>query len=333
MEQENRNVKQKLLEAFSEAEDDFVSGQKISELLGLSRTAIWKHIEGLRNEGYEVEAVRRMGYRLINKPLSLSKGEIQSGLNTQFIGQSIYYEKSVPSTQKIAHRLAGEGAADGTVVIADEQTEGRGRLARVWYSPIHTGIWMSCILKPKIPISQTPQLTLLAAVAIVQAIEETTGISPSIKWPNDILINGRKAVGILTELQAEADSVHSVIIGTGINVNQSPEDFPAGIQQIATSLKIEKGSEVSRAVLVQAILRNLEQLYTAYLSSGFRPVKLLWESYAISLGKTVIARTLQGTITGKAIGINDEGVLLLETMNGSIEKIYSADIELPEKEK
>ncbi|MBS2969382.1 biotin--[acetyl-CoA-carboxylase] ligase [Metabacillus sp. KIGAM252] len=328
MEQSNRNVKLRLLEAFAESDQEYVSGQKISEVLGCSRTAVWKHIETLRKEGYEVEAVRRMGYRLIKKPEALSAVEIQSSLRTSFIGQAVHYEKSVPSTQKIAHQLAGEGASEGTIVIADEQTEGRGRLARVWHSPINTGIWMSCILKPKIPLSQTPQLTLLTAVAIVQAIEETTGIQPSIKWPNDILINGKKAVGILTELQAEADSVHSVIIGMGINVNQQDTDFPEALKRIATSLKLEAGIDISRTALIQAILYNLEQLYKTYLAAGFRPVKLLWESYAVSLGREIIARTLQGTIYGKALGINDEGVLLLETADGAVEKIYSADIEL-----
>ncbi|MGD6815787.1 biotin--[acetyl-CoA-carboxylase] ligase [Metabacillus sp. 113a] len=328
MEQSSRNVKRKLLEAFARSSEEYVSGQKISEMLGCSRTAVWKHIELLRKEGYEVEAVRRLGYRLTKKPDTLSAAEIQSGLATSFMGQSIYHEKSVPSTQKIAHTLASEGASEGTVVIADEQTEGRGRLARVWHSPINTGIWMSCILKPKIPLSQTPQLTLLTAVAVVQAIEETAGVHPFIKWPNDILINGKKAVGILTELQAEADSVHSVIIGTGINVNQEGADFPDELKPIATSLKLEAGREVSRAALIQAILQKLEQLYTTYLASGFHPVKLLWESYSISLGREIKARTLQGTLSGKALGINDEGVLLLETAEGKIEKIYSADIEL-----
>ncbi|AZB44875.1 biotin--[acetyl-CoA-carboxylase] ligase [Bacillus sp. FJAT-42376] len=316
------------MEAFAESGQEYVSGQRISDMLGCSRTAVWKHIESLRKEGYEVEAVRRVGYRLKKKPSVLSAAEIQSGLRTSFIGQSIIYEKSVPSTQKIAYVHAGEGADEGTIIIADEQTEGRGRLARVWHSPINTGIWMSCILKPEIPLSRTPQLTLLTAVAIVQAIEETTGIHPSIKWPNDILINGKKAVGILTELQAEADSVHSVIIGMGINVNQDAEDFPEEIRTIATSLKMAEGKEVSRSRLIQSILYNLEQLYTTYLSVGFRPVKLLWESYAISLGREIKARTLQGTICGKALGINDDGVLLVETAEGSIEKIYSADIEI-----
>jgi BirA family biotin operon repressor/biotin-[acetyl-CoA-carboxylase] ligase len=187
---------------------------------------------------------------------------------------------------------------------------------------------MSMILRPKIPINKTPQLTLLTAVALIQAIEEVTGLTPEIKWPNDILINGKKIVGILTELQAEADRVHSVIIGVGMNVNHTLDQFPEELQAIATSIAAETGEQADRAQVIQAIMMNFEKLYTSYLVHGFKPVKLLWESYAISLNKNLIARTLQGTIRGRAIGIDDEGVLLLETNEGNIEKIYSADIEI-----
>jgi BirA family biotin operon repressor/biotin-[acetyl-CoA-carboxylase] ligase len=317
-----------LLQAFSEAEGEFLSGQKLSETLGCSRTAVWKHIEDLRSEGYELEAVRKRGYRITYKPDKISGNEIQLGLKTEFMGRHIHFEEVLSSTQKIAHTLAGDGAKEGTIVVADQQTSGRGRLARAWYSPKQTGIWMSMILRPKIPINKTPQLTLLTAVALIQAIEEVTGLTPEIKWPNDILINGKKIVGILTELQAEADRVHSVIIGVGMNVNHTLDQFPEELQAIATSIAAETGEQADRAQIIQAIMMNFEKLYTSYLVHGFKPVKLLWESYAISLNKNLIARTLQGTIRGRAIGIDDEGVLLLETNEGNIEKIYSADIEI-----
>jgi BirA family biotin operon repressor/biotin-[acetyl-CoA-carboxylase] ligase len=200
-------------------------------------------------------------------------------------------------------------------------------MARVWYSPKGTGIWMSMIIRPNLPVNQTPQLTLLTAVAIVQAIEELTPLKPEIKWPNDIMLNGKKLVGILTELQAEADQVHSVIIGTGINVNQKIDDFPEELQSIATSIFIETGTVWERAQFIQMILLKFEGLYSLFLTQGFKPIKLLWESYAISLNKKIIARTLSGTIVGKAIGIDDDGVLLIETNNRVIERIYSADID------
>lgn len=175
---------------------------------------------------------------------------------------------------------------------------------------------MSIILRPEIPVQKTPQLTLLAAVAIVQAIEEQTGIAAEIKWPNDILINGKKVVGILTELQAEADQVHSVIVGTGINVNQLAADFPEELQETATSLRLASGEKIDRAALVQTIMSTFEKRYEDYLAYGFEPIKLLWESYALTLNRELTARTLNGTFHGKALGIDEEGVLILETSDG-----------------
>ncbi|ASB88733.1 bifunctional biotin--[acetyl-CoA-carboxylase] synthetase/biotin operon repressor [Bacillus sonorensis] len=321
------NLRKKLIQLFTEADGEFISGQKISEELGCSRTAVWKHIEELRKSGYELEAVRKLGYKMKKKPDKISEDEIRLGLKTEKMGQTIHFQDVVASTQKIAHELANNGAPEGTIVVADKQTEGRGRMSRAWHSPEGTGIWMSLILRPEIPVQKTPQLTLLAAVAIVQAIEEQTGIVAEIKWPNDILINGKKAVGILTELQAEADQVHSVIVGTGINVNQHADDFPGELQETATSLRIESGEKIDRAALIQTILLTFEKRYSDYLTHGFKPIKLLWESYAITLHRQLTARTLSGTFHGKALGIDDEGVLLLETSDG-IKKIYSADIEI-----
>lgn len=320
-------LRTKLLKAFSEADGEFISGQKISELIGCSRTAVWKHVEELRKDGYELEALRRQGYRITKKPDKVSENEIQLGLKTKMMGRYIHFEQIVGSTQKIAQSLATEGAEEGTIVVADQQTSGRGRMSRSWYSPSGTGIWMSMIIRPNIPIHSTPQLTLLTAVAVVQAIEEETKLKPDIKWPNDILINGKKVVGILTELQAEADQVHSVIIGTGINVNQKLEEFPEELQNIATSIQIETGIIWERALLIQTMLLKFEKLYLLYLTQGFKPIKLLWESYAISLNKEIVARTLNGSFQGKAIGINDQGVLLIELSDGSIKEIYSADID------
>ncbi len=231
------------------------------------------------------------------------------------------------STQKKAHELANDNAPEGTLVVADKQTAGRGRMSRVWHSQEGTGIWMSLILRPDIPLQKTPQLTLLAAVAVVQGIEEATGLQTDIKWPNDILIHGKKAVGILTEMQAEEDRVRSVIIGTGINVNQEADDFPEELKEIATSLSLAAGEKIDRASVMQHILLSFEKRYRDYLTHGFTPIKLLWESYALGIGSELRARTLNGTFYGKALGIDEEGVLLLETKEG-IKKIYSADIEM-----
>lgn len=199
---------------------------------------------------------------------------------------------------------------------------------RQWHSPKYTGIWMSVILRPNIPPPKAPQLTLITAVAAVQAIEELTELSPQIKWPNDILLNGKKVTGILTELQADVDRINSIIIGIGVNVNQQMEDYPMELQTTATSLAIEGGEELQRAELIKTLLYRLEKLYLLYLEKGFYPIKLLWESYAISIGKNITARTLTGSIHGKAMGITEEGILMIEDSSGKIHHVYSADIEL-----
>ncbi|WP_433958601.1 biotin--[acetyl-CoA-carboxylase] ligase [Cytobacillus horneckiae] len=321
-------LRKKLLNAFTNNEEEYLSGQAIADVLGCSRTAVWKHIESLRKEGFELEAVRRKGYRIIGTPDKVIADEISLGLKTEDFGRSIHYEEVVETTQKVAHRLANEGAKEGTIVVAEEQSNGRGRMDRKWVSPKYTGIWLSIILRPNLPPHKAPQLTLIAAVSVVQAIEEVTGLSPEIKWPNDVLLNGKKITGILTEMQADADRIASIIMGIGINVNQSKEDYPPELQDKATSLAIEKGQKISRAELIQALLLKLENLYKIYIEKGFHPIKLLWESYAVSIGKYITARTLTGAIAGKAIGITDEGVLLLEDGEGKLHHIYSADIEI-----
>lgn len=322
------DIRMKVLDAFTNAGETFLSGQHLADVIGCSRTAVWKHMEELRKEGFELEAVQRKGYRIVKTPEKITADEIRLGLRTSFIGRNIHYEDSVGTTQKIAHRLAYEDVPEGTVVIAEEQISGRGRMNRKWHSPKYTGIWMSLILRPNIPLTKAPQLTLLTAVSVVQAIEDLAGLTPEIKWPNDILLNGKKIAGILTELQAESDRIHSIIIGMGINVNQKLTDLPLDLQKTASSLLIEKGEEISRASLIKSIFSQFEKLYSLYLDKGFLPIKLLWESYAISIGKQIKARTLLGTIEGKALGITDDGVLLIKDKDGVIHQIYSADIEL-----
>lgn len=321
-------IRKKLLDAFTNAGESFLSGQYLAEITGCSRTAVWKHMEELRKDGFELEAVRKKGYRIISTPEAVTDDEIRLGLQTKFIGQNIHYQESVPSTQKIAHRLANENAAEGTVVISEEQLSGKGRMGREWHSPKYTGIWMSLILRPNISLANAPQLTLLAAVSVVQAIEEAAGLRPEIKWPNDLLLNGKKLTGILTELHAEADRIHSIIIGIGINVNQQLSDFPPELHSIATSLAIEKGEKISRAALIRSIFKRFENLYLLYLEEGFAPIKLLWESYAISIGKQIKARTLNEVIEGKALGITHDGVLQIQDKTGKIHHVYSADIEI-----
>lgn len=326
------SVRKDILNAFRNAKGEYISGEKLAKKIGCSRTAVWKHIEELKKEGFQVNAVRKKGYLLVEHSNKLSENEIYLGLETEKIGRTIHFYETVTSTQKLAKEFALNGAEHGTLIVSDEQTDGRGRLVRKWYSPKGTGLWMSLIVRPDLPISKTPQLTLLTAVAVVNAIKETANLKPSIKWPNDILINGRKVCGILTELQAEENHVQSVIIGIGINVNQLITDFPEELQTIATSLKIESNKTIDRTKLLQNICYEFEKQLKLYLSEGFQPIKTLWESSSNSIGRKITARTANGIFNGYALGINDDGVLLLKQDIGEIVEIYSADIDIPNEE-
>ena len=324
----NITVTHKLAKRLIEAGGEAVSGQQLADEFGLSRTAIWKHIKELEEQGYEIASIRKKGYCLVKLPDTLEPLLIQVQLKTKTLGKVIEYAKSYPSTQIIAHQLAQQGTPDGTVVLTEEQTAGRGRLARKWDSAYGKGIWMSLILRPDVPPQRAPQFTLVAAVAVVRAIEEVTSLRPEIKWPNDILLNGKKCTGILTELQSDADGIQALIIGIGLNVNQTELDFDPEIRKIATSLKMESGEEVSRAELVRAVLYHAEKYTNQYIEEGFGMLKLLWESYSSTIGKQVRARMASGTLEGIAEGITEEGVLQLRTPDGKLHGIYSADIEM-----
>ncbi|KIL48038.1 biotin--[acetyl-CoA-carboxylase] ligase [Jeotgalibacillus campisalis] len=326
-------IRESLLVSLSAHQDEYLSGEQLAKEAGCSRTAIWKHIEELRKEGITIDSKRKKGYKLmqLSQQDNITETDILLGLQTTSLGRSIHHYDAVESTQKIAHKLAQEHAPEGTLVIAEEQTAGRGRMARSWHSPKGSGIWMSLLLRPELPPQKAPQFTLLTAVALVQAIEDICDVQVEIKWPNDLLINNRKVTGILTELQADSEQIHSLIIGIGMNVNQKQEDFPKELVDIATSLAIEKGSEVSRAAIVQRTMYHLEKYYHLYMEKGFAPIKLLWESYAISIGRHITARTFNGSISGIASGITEEGVLLLEDDQGAVHSIYSADIEINPK--
>jgi BirA family biotin operon repressor/biotin-[acetyl-CoA-carboxylase] ligase len=322
------STKTRILMMLFERPHQFISGQEMSDVIGCSRTAVWKQIKELEKDGYMIESVPKKGYRLKETPNRLSPEEILAGLNTEKFGRQIVYEPSMPSTQKRAHHLAEDGAPEGTLVISDEQTEGRGRLGRTWHSPKGTGIWMSLILRPKLSLNRIPQLTLMTAVAIVKAIKVVTGIECQIKWPNDIFYNGKKLVGILTELQAEENQAKAVIIGMGMNVNLTAEDLPDDIIKIATSIQMITGKPCSRAHLIQVILAQMESFYHLYIEAGFSLIKTLWETYAMNMDRIITARNVNGQVVkGFARGINDEGVLLLEDQEGHIHRIYSTDIE------
>jgi BirA family biotin operon repressor/biotin-[acetyl-CoA-carboxylase] ligase len=324
----NITVTRKLAQRLIEAQGTALSGQQLADEFGISRTAVWKHIKELEEQGYRIVSVKKKGYILSSLPDTLESTAIQALLKTERLGQTIHYMESCPSTQIVAHQLAQEHAPDGTVVLTEEQTAGRGRMARKWHSAAGKGIWMSVILRPDVVPQKAPQFTLVAAVAAVRAIEQVTGLKPEIKWPNDVLIKGKKCTGILTELQSDADGIQALIIGIGLNVNQVPLDFDPEVQDIATSLKMESGEEVDRRKLVSALLQFLEQYTDLYIEHGFGLLKLMWESYSSTIGRPVRARMVKETLEGIAEGITDDGVLQLRTADGKLHGIYSADIEM-----
>ncbi|MBE1554134.1 biotin--[acetyl-CoA-carboxylase] ligase [Sporosarcina limicola] len=322
----NSIVKNELLKRLFEAEGEPVSGQEIADHYGLSRTAIWKYVKELEEEGYEIGTIRKKGYFLIKSPDRVNEANVQKYLTTKNYGKYIRYFETCSSTQIIAHEEAQNGALDGTVIISEEQTAGKGRMARPWSSVSGKGIWMSIIIRPTLTPQQAPQMTLVAAVAVTRAIQEMTGIDADIKWPNDILIGGKKITGILTELQSDPDQVKAIILGIGMNVNQDEEDFPDELHAIATSLKRVVGNPIDRAQLIAKILGFLELYTEMYEKHGFGPIKILWEGFSNTTGKRIRAVMLNETIVGTALGISNEGVLELKLDDGSIRGIYSADI-------
>lgn len=320
-----QSIRDNILTVLIASQSQYLSGEELSRQAGVSRTAIWKHMEELRQEGYEIEARPRHGYRLVYRPDRVAPEEIAPHLNSNKFGKQIRYQYQTESTQLIAHQWAREGAEEGSLVLTEEQTGGKGRLGRNWYSPSHSGIWMSLILRPTIALQNASQLTILASVGVKRGIERVTGLSISIKWPNDILINGKKVCGILTEIRGEQDCIHYAVLGVGVNVNIASSQWPNEICSIATSLSIEYGEKIHRATLIAAILEELEACYQLYSRYGFDIIRREWEESAYMFGETIIAHTPQGNVTGVLEGLDEIGALRLRTDEG-IKKIYSAEV-------
>lgn len=300
----------------------YISGEEISHYLKVSRAGIWKCIQELRKDGYEIAAIPHSGYKLVSAPDKLFPSEIQFGLNTKLIGKKIYHYETVDSTNDVAFNLAVKGASEGTLVIAEGQHRGRGRMGRGWISPKGKGIYFSLILRPQIMPNETPKLTLVTAVAIAEAVRKSTGLAALIKWPNDILIGEKKLGGILTELNAEVDRVRFVIIGVGINVNIKKTQLPFR----ATSIKSETQDAFSRIELLQQMVREIEGYYLLYSKSGFQPIIEKWKHLSATLGRRVKVASCKGEIEGQAQDIDLDGSLLVRRDSGFVERIVSGDV-------
>jgi BirA family transcriptional regulator, biotin operon repressor / biotin---[acetyl-CoA-carboxylase] ligase len=321
-------LKKEILRLLKENTTGFVSGQHISENLGVSRTAIWKYINQIKEDGYEIESISKKGYRIISSPDLLTYEEIEPYLNTSFIGRSIVHFDSIDSTNSKAKQLADSAEADGTIIISEEQTNGRGRLGRSWVSPKHKGIWMSIILKPDLNPMEAVKLTQIAAASLVLASSEL-GVKTFVKWPNDIVMNHKKVCGILTEMSAELTRINYVIVGIGINVNIDEVDFPEDIKPIATSLKVETKALVNRKELVGKILNNFESLYLKFINENDIKTSLhICRQNSALLGREIMIVKRAGNIEAKALDIDAEGRLLVQYADGSEEYVISGEVSI-----
>jgi BirA family biotin operon repressor/biotin-[acetyl-CoA-carboxylase] ligase len=303
--------------------EGYLSGEDISRALNISRAAIWKYMDQLRDLGYEIEAFPHRGYRLVSCPDRLLRSEVQCGLGTRKFGCDVHHYDALGSTMDEAFRLGLAGAPEGAVVVAEAQTKGRGRMGRSWSSPKGKGIYFSLILRPKLPPSQAAMLTLAAAVAVSSAIEKILPqVKARIKWPNDLLIGGKKLCGILTELCAETDRVQFIVVGVGINVNTT---FTQLLPE-ATSLRVESGAVCSRVFLFQEILRHFEKKYLAFLKEGSSVIVADWKNRSATLGCKVRFMERGDPRVGVAEDLADDGGLLIRMPDGRIIKRVAGDI-------
>lgn len=317
-------MKDEILSVLKESRD-YVSGEELCRKLGVSRTAVWKAVNGLKEKGYVIESVRNRGYRLVDTPDVLLGEEIKSILDTKWIAHDILYFESIDSTNNEIKRRAEAGAKEGLLAIAECQTAGRGRRGRTWESPAGTGIWMSFLLKPDISPEKAPMITLIAAMACAKAVNSVTGLKAGIKWPNDIVINGKKVTGILTEMSAEPDCVSYVVVGIGINANMTV--FPEDISATATSIAIESGHKVSRSAVVAGFFRYFERYYEIFIKDGnLSSLRKEYESELVNMNKQVAVITPGGELRRKAVGINDEGELLVEDDDKVVTAVRSGEV-------
>ena len=317
-------IKDKILEDLILNKGKHVSGETLASELSVSRAAIWKHVKALRNDGFMIESSTKEGYSLVDSPDVLSPAGIKAGLKTILMGKTIHYFKETESTNNLARDMAGS-VDEGTLIIAESQTGGRGRMGRKWISP-EGGIWLSIILKPKMQPLHAPRITLLAGVAVAKTIR-SYGLSAKIKWPNDVLINGKKVCGILTEIGAEMDSIQYVVVGVGIDANVDTETFPEEFRDSSTSLKNEMGYDINRVEFVQKLLIELESLYLKFQKEGFTSIMEEWRIMSATMGQWVKITTQSRIIYGEAVGVDSDGALILETGEGRLEKIVAGNCE------
>ena len=316
-------MKEKIL-AFLKAKQEYCSGEEISQKLGVTRSAVWKNIKKLKSDGYEILSSTKKGYYLVQTPNIITETEIKEQLRTKVLGQTIYYKDEIDSTNNKAKELARKGAKEGTLVVADQQTSGKGRLGRVWESPAGTGIWMSIILRPNILPQYASQITLVAGLDMCEAIQEVTGLNAMIKWPNDVVVGGKKVCGILTEMSAEIEGINYIVVGIGVNVNMKhfPETLP-----YASSLVLQGGKEYSRKEIITNFLERFEKDYEQYkVKPDLEALQKRYERNCINLHKKVKLVRKSGEVVAEAIGINKEVELCVKYEDGTEETVLSGEV-------
>jgi len=318
------SINAKILDVLRARTHTYISGEQLSRELNMSRTAVWKHVNALRSLGYRVEAITSMGYKLISSPSLLLPLEIKNGLNTRFIGQNIHWEYEVTSTNTIAAQLADRGASEGTVVVSECQKQGRGRMGRNWISQPENGIYLSLILRPNFVPMKAPCVTFISAIAVVEALEHVLGLKAGIKWPNDVMIHGKKVSGILTELKAEMECIHYVIVGIGINVNNNR--FPKAFRDKVTSLSLEVKHKLSRIAIVQALLGSLERWYVSTLEHGVERTFERWRDLSCTVGNPVEVNLGDEILYGVASRLGSDGSLYVQLDSGEERQVLAGDV-------
>lgn len=328
------NVTATILHILKDHQQQYISGEYLSEQLHISRTAIWKHMTKLREQGYEIETSKKLGYKLIFSPDEIDTAKLES-LKLENMKLSVHYLEKVESTQLEAKKLAEAGAPEGTLVIAEQQLSGKGRLGRKWSSPYGKGIWMSLILRPDIPLHIAPQFTIMLGKVVAETLSNVLNklnlskneLTMAIKWPNDVLINRKKVSGILLESYAEEQRVKYIIAGIGINVNVAEEDFPEEISAIATSLRIEAGIAINRTDIIVELCSQLNTSINFYRLDQFEDIRKSWGSYAFhTLGVLTKIKSGNREFEAFPLELDANCALTIRHLDGTEEKIISADI-------
>lgn len=318
-------MRDKIIETILDSKDEFISGEELSKKLGISRAAIWKHMKALKEEGYNIESVNRKGYRLIEDPEDLlTYQNISHKLETKIMGNNIVHFETIDSTNDYAKKVASQ-EPEGTVIISEEQTKGKGRIGRQWHSKSKEGIWMSIILKPNMIPQKAPFITLIAGASIAKVLNDL-GVQANIKWPNDIIINNKKVAGILTELSAEIDRINYIILGIGINVKTM--EFSQEISEIATSL-YKEGHKISRVDIIRKILKEFENLYLQYINKELKEEALdICRQHSAIIGKDVYLIKGEEKELVKCLDMNQAGNLVVRTKDNIIKEIMSGEVSI-----